>query len=59
MHTCWVNEGKGSNLLKVKDVASTMINWAKGQGSSQSPSVAGTHSIDEEASTTSESDPKV
>eukprot|EP00980_Cylindrotheca_fusiformis_P017254 scaffold5338_cov112-Cylindrotheca_fusiformis.AAC.1 len=59
MHTCWVNEGKGSNILKVKDVASTMIHWAKGQGRNESPSVAGTHSIDEEASVTSESDPKV
>eukprot|EP00980_Cylindrotheca_fusiformis_P009419 scaffold2058_cov115-Cylindrotheca_fusiformis.AAC.12 len=60
MHTCWVNEGKGSNLSKVKDFASTMIHWAKGQGTrNPSPSVPGTHSIDEEASTASESDPKV
>eukprot|EP00980_Cylindrotheca_fusiformis_P000763 scaffold183_cov112-Cylindrotheca_fusiformis.AAC.2 len=59
MHTCWVNEGKGSNILKVKDVGSTMIHWAKGQGRNQSPSVAGTKIIDEEASTTSESDPKL
>eukprot|EP00980_Cylindrotheca_fusiformis_P012051 scaffold2863_cov114-Cylindrotheca_fusiformis.AAC.3 len=59
MHTCWVNEGNCSNIPKVTDVASTMINWAKGQDRDQGPSVAGTHSIDEEASTTSESDRKV
>eukprot|EP00980_Cylindrotheca_fusiformis_P018330 scaffold5977_cov98-Cylindrotheca_fusiformis.AAC.7 len=57
MHTCWVNEGNCSKILNVKDVASTMIHWAKGQGSNQGPSLTGTHSI--EGSLTSGSDPKV
>eukprot|EP00980_Cylindrotheca_fusiformis_P018327 scaffold5977_cov98-Cylindrotheca_fusiformis.AAC.4 len=58
MHTCWVNEGIGSKqILKLKDVASAMIHWAKAQGKDQDPSIAGTHSIEEEASMSSESDP--
>eukprot|EP00980_Cylindrotheca_fusiformis_P023345 scaffold10399_cov113-Cylindrotheca_fusiformis.AAC.5 len=58
MHTCWVNEGNCSTILNVKDVASGMIHWAKGQGSNQGPSLAETHSI-EDPSTSSGSDPKV
>eukprot|EP00980_Cylindrotheca_fusiformis_P008653 scaffold1844_cov124-Cylindrotheca_fusiformis.AAC.2 len=81
MQTCWVNEGNGSRILKVKDDESAMIHWAKGQGKDQDSSLARRRSaanillrsspdgdfrtankvldIEEEASTTSESDPKV
>eukprot|EP00980_Cylindrotheca_fusiformis_P023028 scaffold10066_cov100-Cylindrotheca_fusiformis.AAC.5 len=54
MHTCWVNEGIGSPMSKLKDAASSMVHWAKGQR----PSLADTHSI-EEGSTTSGSDAKL
>eukprot|EP00980_Cylindrotheca_fusiformis_P028589 scaffold22613_cov126-Cylindrotheca_fusiformis.AAC.9 len=55
MHTCWVNEGIGSSKFKkVKDDASEMIQWAKGQGGrDQRCIVASTQSFEsiEEVST--------
>eukprot|EP00980_Cylindrotheca_fusiformis_P003575 scaffold792_cov84-Cylindrotheca_fusiformis.AAC.15 len=57
MHTCWVNEGSGLNLLKLNStISSPMMHWAKGR--EQSSSFADTHTI-EDVSMTSGSDPKL
>eukprot|EP00980_Cylindrotheca_fusiformis_P006882 scaffold1442_cov128-Cylindrotheca_fusiformis.AAC.3 len=47
LHTCWVNEGKRSNKLKVNDVASERIHWTEGQGRDQCASLACTLGIED------------
>eukprot|EP00980_Cylindrotheca_fusiformis_P013466 scaffold3437_cov113-Cylindrotheca_fusiformis.AAC.33 len=51
MHTCWVNEGNCSIILKVEDVEPGMIHWAKRQGNNQRQSIPGTQSVDEGSTT--------